>query len=124
MVFGILLTVAALAGFAMAFLGYMGLLGKLPPNGYAGIRTSFTMATSENWYDTHKAASPVMMFGGILVFSVALAFLPFAYAGEVSGTVGFVVVVLCGVLTIMTTALGWYAGTAYAAARSTRSGGQ
>ena len=118
--FGILLTFAALAGFAIAFLGYLGLTGKLPPNGYAGIRTPFTMATSENWYDTHRAAAPIMMFGGMLVFAVAIAFVPFAFAGEISPTVGLVVVIVCGVFTVITAALGWYAGTSYAAARSIR----
>jgi uncharacterized membrane protein len=122
MAFGILLTFVAIAGFAITFLGYLGLVGKLPPNGYAGIRTPFTMATSENWYDTHRAAAPIMMFGGILVFAIAMAFVPFAFSGQVSGTVGLVVVIVCGILTVTTAALAWYAGTSYAAARSTRQG--
>jgi uncharacterized membrane protein len=123
MLFGLVLLLVALAGFAITFVGYMGLLGKLPPNPWAGIRTSFTRASDENWYNTHRAAAPVMMFGGVLVLSIALAFMPFAFAGRLSDTISTIVVAVAGVLALMTAGLGWYAGTSYAAARAMHGGG-
>jgi uncharacterized membrane protein len=122
MLAGLLLSLVAFSSFLVVLLGYMGLIGKLPPNRWAGIRTSFTRASDENWYSTHRAAAPVMMFGGVLVLAVAGAFVPFAFAGEISETLGLIVVGVCGVLTLITVVMGWYAGTSYAAARAAQQG--
>jgi uncharacterized membrane protein len=121
---GLLLTLAAFAGFGLAFLGYAGLLGRLPPNRWAGIRTPFTRASTQNWYDTHRAAAPIMIFGGILAGAVALAFLPFAFAEEIGPTFATIVVAACAVLILITAFLGWYAGTSFAAGRAQRPSGE
>jgi uncharacterized membrane protein len=119
---GIGLVVVAAGAFVVVFLGYMGLVGKLPPNRWAGIRTPFTRKNDENWYNTHRAAAPVMIFGGVLVLSIALALIPFAFAERLSGTFSFIAAMACAVLLLTTVGLAWYAGTAYAAARATQQG--
>jgi uncharacterized membrane protein len=117
-----LLAIVAAGSFAIVFLGYMGLMGKLPPNRWAGIRTPFTRSSDENWYNTHRAAAPVMIFGGVLVLAVSMAFLPFSIAGRLGDAWAVGAAAACAVLTVITVAMGWYAGTSYAAARSTQGG--
>ena len=65
-----------------------------------------------------------MMFGGVLALSIALAFLPFAFADKLGNTISLIVLALCAVLILVTVGIGWYAGTAYAAARATQQGEQ
>jgi uncharacterized membrane protein len=44
---GVVLIASAIAGW----------LGRLPPNGIVGIRTSTTRATPEGWYAAHRASA-------------------------------------------------------------------
>ena len=53
---GIVLLLAALSSAAVAYVGYLGLAGKLPRNHFAGIRTRATLASDEAWVAGHRAA--------------------------------------------------------------------
>lgn len=90
--FGVML----LGSVVLVTVGVMGLLGRLPRNPIAGIRTGYTMASDERWMAVHRAAAPAMIFGGVAVASVAMAFFPFAVAGRVpAGTGSAVAIALC-----------------------------
>jgi uncharacterized membrane protein len=68
-------------GLVLLVVGWLALQGKLRRNHVAGIRTPFTMRSDENWYATHRHAAPVLIFAGVAVTAMGLAFLPFAVAG-------------------------------------------
>lgn len=101
-------------GLALAVIGWMGLLEKLPPNHFAGIRTPFTMKSADNWYRTHRAAAPLLIFGGVAVTAVALACLPFALLGKLPDGFALTVAVMGAVLVLGTAVGAWLAGTAAA----------
>lgn len=112
------LGLVSLCGVLFLVLGWMSLLGKLSPNSLAGIRTPYTRKSDENWYATHRAAAPVLIWAGVAVVSAGMAFLPFAVAGKLAGglTAG-VTFALCGLLFVA--ALGsWLYGTKVARSRS------
>jgi uncharacterized membrane protein len=114
----IALLLVTLASVGMVTVGWLGLLGKLPPNHFAGIRTPFTRSSRENWYATHRAAGPVLIFGGVAAVMAGLAFLPFTIAGKVSdGVVAGVCVAMAGVLVVAAVA-SWRVGTRSARAQS------
>jgi uncharacterized membrane protein len=79
---GLIFLALALAGGAMATVGIAGLMGRLPPGSWAGMRLPVITKSDESWVRGHRAAGPVLIFGGIAVFSVAAAFVPFAFAGK------------------------------------------
>ncbi len=79
----LVLGLVTLAGALFLVLGWMSLVGSLPPNRVAGIRTPHTRKSAENWYATHRAAAPVLIWVGVAVLAAGLAFLPFAIAGTV-----------------------------------------
>ncbi len=83
---GIGMVALAFAGVVIAYVGILGFAGKLPRNRFAGIRTSATMASDEAWRTAHTAGGPALVFGGVAVFSIALAFAPFAFAGKLGET--------------------------------------
>lgn len=115
-----LLLAPLLAGSLFIAIGILGLLERLPPNGLAGIRTRYTRASRENWYRTHRAAAPLLIFGGVAVTMAALAFLPFAVAGKLSDrVVAVVVAVFAGVLLAVAVAA-WLFGTHQARASGPR----
>ncbi|MCC6382922.1 MAG: SdpI family protein [Dehalococcoidia bacterium] len=78
------LVAVLVAGSVVVAVGLLALLGRLPPNSYAGIRTPYTRSSPENWYRTHRAGAPLLIFGGVAVVMAALAFLPFALAGKLA----------------------------------------
>ena len=71
-------------GLLLIVFGWLSLLGRLPRNGFAGIRTPYTMRSDANWHATHRAAAPLLIFGGVAIFVAGLAFFPFAVAGKLS----------------------------------------
>lgn len=111
---GVALLLVALGGFALTFVGYLGLVGKLPPNPWAGIRTPFTSRSPEAWYATHRAAAPAMIFGGVLVFAASSAFVPFAFAGKVPLPVATAVILGSCAVMLGSALAGWRTGTAHA----------
>lgn len=89
------LAMVALGGILLVVIGAMGLVGRLPRNGIAGIRTPYTMRSDANWLETHRAAAPILIFGGVAVAMGALAFFPFAIAGAIgNGLAGAVTLAL------------------------------
>lgn len=80
---GAVLLVVAAAAATVAFVGYLGLAGKLPRNHFAGVRTRATLASDEAWVAAHRAAGPLLMLGGAAAVAVSLAVAPFAFAGVV-----------------------------------------
>jgi hypothetical protein len=115
---GLSLGLATLAGALFVALGVMGLLGKLPSNYIAGIRTPFTMRSEQNWYATHRAAGPFLIFGGVAATMAGLAVLPFTLAGKVSDGLAASTCVAIAVLLCATAVAGWLFGTN--AARSSK----
>lgn len=93
------LAILTLGGAAILVLGWLAWMGKLPPNWFAGIRIPYTMRSPENWYATHHAAAPLLIFGGVAIVAGGLAFLPFSLAGSVSdGLAAAVSLALAGLL--------------------------
>ncbi len=60
-------------GIMFAFIG--NLMNNIKPNYFAGIRTPWTLEDPENWRVTHRLASKLWFFGGIVLTIVTL-FLP------------------------------------------------
>jgi uncharacterized membrane protein len=111
---GVGLILITLLGVLLAAIGWLGWLQRLPPNHIAGIRTPFTMRSPENWYRTHHAAAPLLIFGGIAVVAVGISCLPFALADKLPG--GFVRIVLSAQagMILATALLSWRMGTSAA----------
>ena len=106
-------------GLMITWLGFAGLTGQLRPNYWAGIRTEFTRRNADNWNAVHHAAGPVMMFGGVLVAAIGLAFVPFALAGKIGLTAQVIVTGAAIGLLFGTIFASWFAATSFAAARDT-----
>jgi uncharacterized membrane protein len=95
------LAIVTLGGVLLVALGWLGWLRKLPPNWFAGIRIPYTMRSPENWYATHHAAAPSLIFGGVAIVAAGMAFLPFSIAGKVSdGLAAAISLALAGVLLV------------------------
>jgi uncharacterized membrane protein len=95
------LAVVTLGGVLIVAIGWLGLLEKLPPNWFAGIRIPFTMRSRENWYATHHAAAPLLILGGVAIVAAGMAFLPFSLAGKLSdGLAAGISLALAGVLIV------------------------
>lgn len=111
------LALVTLGGLAVVVLGWLGWLEKLPPNGLAGIRIPYTRRSPENWYATHHAAAPLLIFGGVAIVAAGMAFLPFSLAGKVSdGLAAGITIALTGVL-LMTVLAGTVVGVKSARSR-------
>lgn len=93
MVLGIVFGLLLAGSVTLVTVGVMGLLGRLPRNSFAGIRTPYTMANDERWVAVHRAGAPLLIFGGVAISSVAFAFFPFAVAGRVPDGTGTAVAI-------------------------------
>lgn len=62
------------SGIGLLFIVLGNYFGKIKFNYFFGIRTSWTLASEEVWYRTHRFAGPIWMVGGILL--VISGFLP------------------------------------------------
>ena len=88
------LVAATLGGFVFIWIGLLSLLGRLPPNRWAGIRTRATFASPEAWDAGHRAGAIPLIFGGVAILAAGLALVPFALAGKLddvvvgAGTIG------------------------------------
>jgi uncharacterized membrane protein len=118
----IALMVTTLAAAVAAYVGFLGLAGKLPPNNVAGIRTPFTRQSAGNWYATHQAGSPYLVLPAVAALAAGLAFVPFAFASKVPDGVITVIVVVQGVLVVAGALLAWRIGTSHAKAKLADSG--
>jgi uncharacterized membrane protein len=105
------LVLVTLASGGAVLLGWMGLVGRLPRNHFAGIRTRYTLASDENWERAHRGAAPLLIFGGVAGLMIGLAFLPFAAAGSVSASATVVVSVVIAIIMVASAVAGWVVGT-------------
>ncbi len=101
----------------IAVVGVLGLLGRLPPGSWLGIRLPYTLSSDERWYEVHRGAGPVLVFGGIAVASVNLAFLPFGIMGDIPATLGIIVTVASATILIFTVLQAALSGVRYAQGR-------
>ena len=106
----IALAMVLVAGIAIVVIGWMGLTGSLPRNGFAGVRTRFTKSSDAAWEATHRAAGPYLVFGGIAAIMVALAFLPFTAAGKVSTGIAATAVLVAAIVLVLTAIAGGLLG--------------
>lgn len=104
------LGVVTLAGALFLVLGWMSLVGSLPPNSFAGIRTRHTRQTPENWYAAHRAAAPVLIWLGVAVLAAGLAFLPFAIVGKLADGLVLGLVIGLGSLLLIGAVASWAYG--------------
>lgn len=65
--------VLLLAGLGTLWLSWLGSQRRLPPNGAAGIRTSWSRASEAAWYTTHEAAAGPLGVGGATAALAGLA---------------------------------------------------
>jgi uncharacterized membrane protein len=76
--------------------------GRLPANGLLGIRTPATQRSDTAWRAGHRAAFPVVTWGGLVVLFGALAVLvgavPSAFTPE---TAGLVLIALEGIVVVV-----------------------
>ncbi|MFN8508298.1 MAG: SdpI family protein [Dehalococcoidia bacterium] len=105
----VFLIIAAGSALVLA-IGIFGLIGKLPRNGWAGIRTPYTMRSDENWQRTHRFGSPLLIFGSVATLSASLAFLPFALAGKVGDGLAGAVSIGCAVVLGTSAIASWLYG--------------
>jgi uncharacterized membrane protein len=107
---GLVLLLLLLASAIVTVVGILGLLAKLPPNALVGIRTPYTMQSRDNWYAVHRAAAPVLIWGGIAATMTSLAFLPFAVAGKLgTGLVSGIALAVAALL-VASAVAGWLFG--------------
>lgn len=104
------LLVVTAAAASITVVGWLGLTGRLRRNRWAGIRTRFTLSNDERWDETHRAAAPWFIFGGVAATAAGLAFLPFALAGKVPDAVAVTVTLTVALLVFASGLAGWLRG--------------
>ncbi|MEP7215465.1 MAG: SdpI family protein [Anaerolineaceae bacterium] len=105
------LAVVTVAGVLFLVIGWMGLVGSLPPNHLVGIRTPYTHKSAENWFATHRAAAPVLIWVGVAVLAAGLAFLPFALLGVLGDRLVLGLVSGLGMMLLVGAVASWLYGT-------------
>ena len=97
-------------GAVFLVLGWMSLVGTLPSNVVAGIRTPSARKWPENWHAPHRAAAPVLIWAGVAVLAAGLAFLPFAIVGTVGDGLVEGLVIGLGSLLVVGAVASWVYG--------------
>lgn len=110
----LVLLIVTLGALLLTAVGLLGLVGKLPPNGWAGIRTRYTRSSPDAWYRTHREAAPLLIFGGIAASAAGLAFLPFALAGRIAPALIVAVVLAEAAVVVVVAVLAAIVGTSRA----------
>lgn len=95
---GIVLVVTTLASLSALTVGLMGVLGRLPRNHFAGVRTAATLASDEAWAEAHRIGGAPLIFGAVAAVMAGLAFIPFVLAGEVSTGIAVTIAIVQSVL--------------------------
>ena len=113
---GLVLLIVALGSVSVLAVGILGLLGRLPRNSWAGIRTPYSMANDTNWERVHRFGSPILIFGAVASLSASMAFLPFALAGAVDDSLALGVVIGCAVIIALSAIASWAFGVSKAKA--------
>jgi len=109
-----LLLVTTFASLVLTVLAFLGLFKKLPRNSWAGIRTSFTMKSDENWELTHYYGAPFLIFAGMAASAAGMAFVPFALADKVGDSLLTGVIIAQGVVLVIGAIASWLYGTSRA----------
>ena len=107
----LVLGLVTLGGAVFLVLGWRSLVGTLPPNVVAGIRTPSARKWPENWHATHRAAAPVLIWVGVAVLAAGLAFLPFAIVDKLAGGLILGLVIGLGSLLLIGAVASWVYGT-------------
>ncbi|HEY2955814.1 MAG TPA: SdpI family protein [Candidatus Eisenbacteria bacterium] len=72
-----------------------GVLGKVRPNWFVGIRTPWTLSSKQSWARTHRAGGWLFIALGVLIMGAALLRMPWApwvmVASLVAGAAGLVI---------------------------------
>lgn len=103
-----------LGSLTVLMVGILGLIGKLPRNSWAGIRTPYTMSSDENWVKVHQMGSPIMIFGAVAALAASMAFLPFALAGKIDDPLIAIVALASAVILGASAIAAWLVGVARA----------
>lgn len=88
-------------GLGLLFVALGNVLPKSRPNRFAGIRTPWSMASTDNWIATHRAGGRLFMIGGVALVLAAL--LPLPPAARLSLVIGAIVTV-----TVLPVAFSWW----------------
>jgi len=64
--------VEGLAGIVIVWVSVLGWQGKLPRNGYAGVRTPATMRSDEAFRVANKVAAPLAVAGGVVMAAAGI----------------------------------------------------
>lgn len=105
------LAIITLTGGLFFVIGWMSLVGSLPPNSFVGIRTPYTRKSPENWLATHRAAAPILIWVGVAALAAGLAFLPFAFLGVLGDGLVLGLVIGLGLLLLVGAITSWLYGT-------------
>ena len=62
----------AVAGVLLFGSAVAGWFGRLPPNGFVGIRTRTTQATREGWYAAHRVSAAAFGTAGLVLICASL----------------------------------------------------
>lgn len=100
-----------LTGCSLVYLGWLASQGRLRPNRWAGIRTSFTMANEENWYRTHRAAAPVLIAAGIVQGLGGFVLAGVAIAGRLPPAAAIGALLTLAAVALVGAIGGWLIGT-------------
>jgi len=90
--------------------GWLALQGKLPRQHWAGIRTPYSLANDEQWFAVHRYGAPYLVFGGVAVFSMAAALLPFSLAGKLPPGFSFAALLAAALVMVGSALLSWRMG--------------
>lgn len=82
-----------LAGVLLILIG--GVLGKIRPNWFVGVRTPWTLSSKTSWVRTHRVAGWVVMLGGLALATAGLvgdqSFIVAAFAATMLGVLWCVI---------------------------------
>ncbi len=83
---------------------------KLPRQGWAGIRTPYSMANDEQWRLVHRYGAPYLIFGGVAVFAASMALFPFAVAGALPDAFSAAVLLASALILGASAVMSWVFG--------------
>ncbi len=112
----IALLVATIGALVVTVVGWYGMVGKLPPNAFAGIRTPYTHASPERWYAVHRAGGPFLVLPGAAALAAGLALVPFALLGKLPDALVVSVLIAQAVFILAGALASWAIGTSRAKA--------
>lgn len=111
---GVVLFVTTMAALLLTVVGFLGLTGKLPRNGWVGIRTPYSMRSDEHWLATHREGAAYLIFAGVAAFATGAAFVPFALFGKIEDPLAVAVLLGQAGLILIGAVASWLIGTSRA----------